>query len=144
MAETKRMAEQANKMGQDAFEQAKRIGEETAAQGRRAGEQLQNAAQTGFEAASRSVEEVNRGFQAIAAEMANYSRKTLEDVFQAWEQLLRARTAGDMMDVQTRYAKKAYDTHVAELSRLTELYQELARNAVKPVEDTARRSVSRR
>lgn len=37
MAETKRMAEQANKMGQDAFEQAKRIGEETAAQGRRAG-----------------------------------------------------------------------------------------------------------
>ena len=76
--------------------------------------------------------------------MANYSRKTLEDVFQAWEQLLRARTAGDMMDVQTRYAKKAYDTHVAELSRLTELYQELARNAVKPVEDTARRSVSRR
>ena len=76
--------------------------------------------------------------------MANYSRKTLEDVFQAWEQLLRARTVGDMMDVQTRYAKKAYDTHVAELSRLTELYQELARNAVKPVEDTARRSVSRR
>src|SRR5687767_7300363 len=125
MADSKRVAEEATRVGQQAFDQAKRFGEETAEEGRRTGEQLSYAAQSGFEAASRSLGEVNRGFQAIAAEMSNYSKNTLEDVFQAWDQLLQARTVGDMMDVQTRYAKKAYDTHVAELSRLTELYRDL-------------------
>jgi phasin family protein len=116
MPETKRLAEEANRMGQAAQEQANRVGQE-----------FQKAAESGFEAASRSFGEVNRGFQAIATEMTDYSKKTLEDVFHAWEQLLRARSFGEAVDIQTRYAQQAYDTHVAEMSKLTELYRDLTR-----------------
>ena len=140
MADNKRMAEEATRVGQQAFDQAQRFGQETAEQGRRTGEQLSHAAQSGFAAATRSFGDVNSGFQAIAADLTDYSKKTLSDVFQAWEQLLQARSFEDIMDVQTRYAKKAYETHVAELSRLTELYQELARKAVRPVEETVKGS----
>jgi phasin family protein len=129
MQETERMAEEAKRIGHEAQEQAKRVGQE-----------YQNAVEGGFEAATRSFGEINRGAQAIAAEMTGYSKKTLEDVFQAWEQLLRARSFGDVVDIQTRYAKNAYDTHISEMSRLTDLYLDLARNASKPVEQTVRRS----
>jgi DNA anti-recombination protein RmuC len=46
MPETKRVAEEANRMGQEAQEQAKRVGQE-----------FQRAAERGFEAASRSFAE---------------------------------------------------------------------------------------
>jgi hypothetical protein len=53
MQDTKRMADEANRMGQ----------------------QYQERVQGGFEAASRSFTEANKGFQALAAEMMNYSRQ---------------------------------------------------------------------
>jgi phasin family protein len=129
MRETERMTEQAKRVGRETQEQAKRVGQE-----------YQNAIQSGFEVATRSFGEINRGVQAIAAEMTEYSKKTLEDVFQAWEQFLRARSFGDVVDIQTRYAQKVYDTHISEMSRLTELCLDLTRNASKPVEQAVRRS----
>jgi phasin family protein len=128
MQETKRMAEEAKRMGQETQERAKRVGE-----------QSHEALRGGFEAASQSFGEVNKSFQALAGQMTEYSKRTLEDVFQAWEQLLRARSFGEIVDIQTRYAQKAYDTHVAEMSKLTELYRDLTRNAAKPVEQAQKR-----
>ena len=64
MAEITRMADEAKKIGQQAQEGAERAGRE-----------FQKAAEGGFEAASRSFSEANKGFQALAAEMMNYSRK---------------------------------------------------------------------
>ena len=128
MQETKRMADEAKRMGQEAQEHAKKVGE-----------QSQETLQTGFEAASQSLGEINKGFQAIAAEMTEYSKKTLEDVFHAWEQLLLARSLGEIVDIQTRYAKKAYDTHIAEMSKLTEIYRDLTRKAATSAEHTAKK-----
>ena len=105
----------------------------------RAGREFQKAAEGGFEAASRSLSEVNTGFQAMAAELTDFSKRTWEDGIQAWEQLLRARHFGDVVEVQTRYAQRAYDAYMSELSKLGEMYLGTARNASKPVEETSRR-----
>src|SRR3989337_1008910 len=105
MPETKRMAEEATRMAQETQEQAKRVGQE-----------YQSAAESGFEAASRSFAEINRGFQAIATEMTDFSKRRFEDVLQSWEQLLRARSFGDVVEVQTRYAQRAYDAYTSEMS----------------------------
>jgi hypothetical protein len=69
----------------------------------RTGEEVQERVQSGFEAASRSLSEANRGFQAMADELTDFSKSRWEAVFQAWEQLLRVRHLGDMVEVQTRY-----------------------------------------
>jgi hypothetical protein len=79
------------------------------------------------------------GFQAMAAEMTDFSKKRMEDVLQAWQQLLRARHFGDVVEVQTRYAQRAYDAYMSEMSKLGEMYLGTARSASKPVEDTSRR-----
>ena len=128
MQETRRMAEE-----------AKRMRHETQEQANRAGQAYQHAMESGFEAASRSFSEINRGFQDIAAEVTNFSKKRLDDVLQAWEQVLGARSFGDMVEVQSRYAQKAYEDYRAQMSRLGEIYLNAARNAAKPVQETSKR-----
>jgi hypothetical protein len=128
MPETRRMAEEANRMGQEAQEQARRVGQE-----------FQKAAEGGLEAASRSLGEVNKGFQAITAEMTDFSKRRFEDVIHAWEQLLRARSFGDVIDVQTRYAQEAYNAYISEMSKLGEMCVGMVRDASKPVEQASKR-----
>ena len=43
------------------------------------GEEFQRVGRDGFDAAVSSFAEVNKGLQAIAAELTDYSRKTFED-----------------------------------------------------------------
>ena len=117
MSETKRMADEANRMGQ----------------------QAQEGFQTGLEAAGRSFTEANRGFRALASEMTDFSKRRFEDVFRAWEQLLRVRHLGDVVEVQTRYAQRAYDAYMSEMSKLGEMYLGTARNAASPVKESSRR-----
>jgi hypothetical protein len=46
-----------------------------------------------------------------------------------------------MIEIQSQYAKKAYDTYVSEMSKLGELYLASARKASKPIEQAATRKV---
>jgi phasin family protein len=117
MSETRRMADEANRIGQ----------------------QAQERVQSGFEAASRSFSEANRGFQAMAAEMTDFSKRRMEDVLQAWQQLLQARNFGDVIDAQTRYAQRAYEAYTSEVSKLGEMCLDTTRSAARPVEQTSRR-----
>ena len=71
--------------------------------------------------------------------MTDFSRRRFEDVFQSWEQLLRARSFGDVVEVQTRYAQKAYDAYTSEMSKLGEMYLSTTRETSKPIERASAR-----
>ncbi|HEX2449482.1 MAG TPA: phasin family protein [Methyloceanibacter sp.] len=100
----------------------------------------QNAATTGLKATGRSVGDFNEGFRDIAVEMSEYSMRSLENVFRAWQQFLDARALRQAVELQTRYAQNAYDAYVGEISRLGELYLNLTRRASKPLGQMPRRS----
>ena len=97
-------------------------------------EEFQKVGKDGFDATVRSFGEVNKGFQAIAAEITDYSKKAFEDSTRAFEQLIGAKSIEQAIEIQSQYAKKAYDTYVGEVSKLGEMWVDLARNAYKPVE----------
>jgi phasin family protein len=97
-------------------------------------EEFQKVGKDGFDAAVRSFGEVNKGFQAIAAEVTDYSKKAFEDSTRAFEQLIGAKSIEQAIEIQSQYAKKAYDAYVAEVSKLGEMYVGLAKDAYKPVE----------
>jgi phasin family protein len=120
-------------------EDAKSMARESAEQVRSVGQEYQRTAEAGFEAATRSFGEATRGFKAVAAEVTNYSRRSMEDVIEAWEQLLSARSFPEIIEVQTRYAQKLYGGYVSQASKLTELYFDLTRGASRPLEEAARR-----
>ena len=81
--------------------------------------------------------QVSKGVQAIAAETADYSKKSFEDGTRAFEQLLGAKSFEQVIEIQSQYARMAYEAYVAELSKLGEMYAGLTRNAYKPVEQAA-------
>ena len=52
------------------------------------GEDYQKMTKGGFDATMNSFGEVNKGFQALAAEVTDYSKKTFDDAIRTWEQLM--------------------------------------------------------
>jgi hypothetical protein len=101
------------------------------------GDEFQKAGKDGFDATVRSFGEVHKGFQAIAARLTDYSKRAFEDATRAYEQLIGAKSVEQVFEIQSQYAKKAYDTYIAEVSKLGEMYVGLARNAYAPMEQAA-------
>jgi hypothetical protein len=106
------------------------------------GEEFQRASKDGFDAAVSSFGEVNKGLQAIAAELTAYSQKAFEDGTRAFEQLLGAKSFEQVIEVQSLYAKRAYEAYVAEWTKLGEMYAGLTRNSYKSIEQAAAKAGS--
>ena len=72
-------------------------------------------------------------YQAIVAEVTNYSKKAFETGTRAFEQLVSAKSVEHAVEIQSQYVKKAYEAHIAEMTKLGEMYVSLAQNAFKPL-----------
>ena len=77
---------------------------------------------------------VSKGWQAIATEFADYSKKTFEDGSAALEKLFGAKSLEKAIEVQSEYVKTTYEGFVAEATKLGELYTDLAKETYKPYE----------
>ena len=95
-------------------------------------DEFQKVGKDGFDAAVRSYGDANKGFQAIVAEVTNYSKKAFEEGTRAFEQLVSAKPVEQAVEIQSQFAKKAYDAHIAQMTKLGEMYVSLAQNAFKP------------
>jgi hypothetical protein len=102
----------------------------------------QRISKEGFDAALRSYGELNKGFQAITAKVTDYSKKAFEDATRAFEQLVGSKSIEQAIEIQSQYAKKAYDTWIAEASKIGEMYAAVARDAYKPVEKAVTKKAS--
>ena len=98
-------------------------------------EEFQKLGKDNFDATVKSFGEVNKGFQAIAAEWTDYTKKAFEEGTATFEKLVGAKSLEQAMEIQTTYAKKAYDDYVGEVSKISEMYADLAKGAYKPVEN---------
>lgn len=98
-------------------------------------EEFQKVGKDGFDAGVRAMGEWSKGVQAIASEVTDYSKKAFEDGTRAFEQLVSAKSAEQAFEIQSQYAKKAYDDYMAEISKLGEMYVGIAQDAYKPMED---------
>jgi hypothetical protein len=82
----------------------------------------------------KSYSDTSKGFQAIATEAAEYSKKSFQDAVTHLETLSGARSFETVFELQTSYAKLAYESFVNEATKLGEMYSELAKSAYKPYE----------
>ena len=64
------------------------------------GEEFQRVGKDGFDASVRSLGEVNKGFQAIAATVTDYSKKAFEDGTRAFEQLIGAKSFEQAFEIR--------------------------------------------
>ena len=72
------------------------------------------------------LETVQSGLQAIAGAYGDYTKKSFEDTKSFVEKLSGVKSLEKAMEMQTEYAKSAYETFVAESQKIRELHGELA------------------
>jgi hypothetical protein len=82
----------------------------------------------------KSFASLSKGFQAIATEATEYSKKSFETGSAAIEKLVAAKSLEKAIEIQTDYAKQAYEGFVAQATKIGELYAEVAKDAYKPYE----------
>jgi hypothetical protein len=97
-------------------------------------EDLQLVGKENMDSAMKSWGALSKGTQAIATEVADYSKKAFEDGTAALEKMFGVKSFDKAIEVQTEYAKSAYEGFVAEATKLGELYSDLAKEAYKPFE----------
>jgi phasin family protein len=98
---------------------------------------MQKTTHESVDATARSFEGATKATQAIAAEVADYTRRSFEDGAQTMEKLLRAKSPDKAFEVQTEYAKAAYEGYVSYATRLGQLYGDLGKEAFKSYQDFA-------
>ena len=82
----------------------------------------------------KSFASLSKGMQAIAVETTEYAKKSFENGSAALEKLVAAKSLEKAVEVQTEYAKQAYEAFVAESTKLGELYAEMFKDTYKPFE----------
>src|ERR1700680_1047038 len=96
---------------------------------------MQKYGKENVDATMKALGEVSKSMQAIAAETADFSKKSFEEGSAALEKLLGAKSLEKAIEIQTTYAKTAYEGFVAQATRMGELYADLAKESSKPFEN---------
>jgi len=97
-------------------------------------EEFQTLGKDSMEAYVASASAMSKGFQSIAQEAAEYSRKALEKGTATFEKATAAKSFDKAFEVQQAYAKEAYEMFVAQMTKFNELYAATAKEAYKPFE----------
>jgi len=97
-------------------------------------EDVQQYGKEHLETVAASASSVQNGLQAIAGAYGEYTKKSFEDTKAFVEKLSSVKSLDKALEVQTDYAKSAYETFVAESQKIAGLYTDLAKQSFKPVE----------
>lgn len=87
-----------------------------------------------MDAVLKNYSEVAKGFQAIATEATEYSKKSFQDVSSYVEALSGVKSVEAAFELQTNFVKSSYESFVAEATKMGEMYADLAKTAYKPYE----------
>ena len=96
-------------------------------------EDFQKFSKDQLEAFTAASTTLSKGLQDIAAESSDYSKKAFAAGTAMYEKLLGARSVETAIQIQTEFAKQAYEGFVAQATKVSELYTRVASDAMKPV-----------
>ena len=76
-------------------------------------------------------------FQTLATAYGNYTKKSFEQTQAFVEKLSGVRSLDKAVEIQTEFAKQAYETFVTESQKIRELYRGLAKQNLRPFDGIA-------
>ncbi|QGM98789.1 phasin family protein [Methylocystis parvus] len=97
-------------------------------------ESVQQLGKEQFEAVSAAAAAVTKGWQSIAAETTDYSKKSFEKSRLLAEKLIAVKKIDEAFALQSDFAKSAYEDFVAEATKIGELYTSMTKEVLKPIE----------
>ncbi len=103
-------------------------------------EDVQKLGQSNMDATMRLLGEWNNGWQAIATELGDYTKRSFEDGAATLGKLMSVKSIDQAVEIQTSYSRRAYDGYMEQLSKLGGMYANFAKDAVEPVEQSIKKS----
>jgi hypothetical protein len=100
-------------------------------------EDIQQYGKEQFDSAVASAGDLQRSYQAIATSVGDYAKKSMADGNAFVEKLSGVKSLDKALEVQTEYAKAAYEGFVAESQKIADMYADLAKQTFKPLEGLA-------
>jgi hypothetical protein len=95
-------------------------------------EDFQKYGQQGIDAALKHFGMTSKGFQAIAGEVADFSKGQFDAGSAAFEKLVGVRTIDKAVEVQADYAKQAFEGFVTHSTKIGQIVSNLAKETMKP------------
>ena len=97
-------------------------------------EDVQKMSQTNVDQAMKFWGDWAKNWQSVATQMTDYSKRSFEDSTQTFEKLLSAKSAEQALEIQSSFAKRAYDEYMREMNKISGMYTDIAKEAYKPME----------
>lgn len=95
---------------------------------------VQKLGQENLDRAMRLFGDWNKNWQAIAAELTDYSKRSFEHGTKTFEKLLAAKSMEQAIEIQANYARRAYDDYMQQMTKLGGMYANIAKEAYKPLD----------
>ena len=93
---------------------------------------MQKFSQTNVDTAMKAFGDWNKSWQAIAAELTDFQKRSFEEGSAAMEKLMAAKSIEQAYEIQSSYAKRAYDDYMSQMTKIGSMYTNLAKDAYKP------------
>ncbi|MBV8426206.1 MAG: phasin family protein [Hyphomicrobiales bacterium] len=104
---------------------------------------FQKFGKQGMDVALKNFGTMSKSFQAIAVEVADFSKKQFEASSAAFEKLVGVKTLDKAVEVQADFAKQSFEGLVAHSTKVGQLVSNFAKESVKPVESTIAQATSK-
>ncbi len=95
---------------------------------------IQKLSQSNMDASMKMMGDWSKGWQAIAAEMNDYTKRSFEEGTSAMQRLMAAKSVEQAVEIQTTFAKHAYEEWMQQMNKIGGMYSSFAREAYKPAE----------
>ena len=86
------------------------------------------------EAYVKSANAAGKAVETLHNELYSFSKQAIEDQIAATKALMASKSVHEAFELQTGFAKSAFDTYVGEMTRLREIFSETAKNAAEPLQ----------
>lgn len=89
------------------------------------------------EAYMKSATVAGKGFETINSEIYSYSKDAIEDSITAGKAILGSKSIHEAFELQTDYAKSAFESYVGELTKVSDLFTSTTKSIFAPLQGRA-------
>jgi phasin family protein len=105
--------------------------------------ELNSHSKKNLEAVIASVTAATKGAEALGAQAMSFSKTAVENQVSAAKSLAGAKSAQEVVELQTAFAKSALETYMAEFSRMGEIVAASVKDSMKPLNERVTAGVER-
>jgi phasin family protein len=88
-----------------------------------------------LEAVVASVTAATKGAEALGAQSMAYSKKAMEDHVAAAKSLTGAKSVQEVVELQTAYAKSAFEAYIAQMTKASETVSASVKECFQPINE---------